>query len=94
MEGFAGFGDEFPIVGGGVEGQLEDAEGVGVSDFASGQRISEGAMVFAAGAGVSDFASGQRISEGAMVFAAGAGDESADAGRGEKILCAPTAAGV
>ena len=72
MERFAGFGDEFPIVGGGVEGQLEDAEGVGVADFASGQRISEGAMV----------------------FAAGAGDEFADAGRGEKILCAPTAAGV
>ncbi|HXZ11676.1 MAG TPA: hypothetical protein VEG64_04720 [Candidatus Sulfotelmatobacter sp.] len=46
-ECLAGFGDEIPIVGGDVEGQLEEPEAVGVAGFAGGQRVAEGAMIFA-----------------------------------------------
>jgi len=49
-ETFSGFGDELPIVGGRVQRELEDAVGVGVADFAVGDRDNKRAMTFSAGA--------------------------------------------
>jgi hypothetical protein len=49
-EALSGFGDEFPIVGGRVQRELEDAESVGVAGFAGAQRNDERAMISSAGA--------------------------------------------
>jgi len=49
-EGFAGFGEELPVVGVRMESEFEDAEGGGVADLGVGLGGAEGTMVFAAGA--------------------------------------------
>src|SRR5713101_3013009 len=49
-ETFSGFRDEFPIVGVGMQRELEDAERVGVADFAVENRDNKWAMTFSAGA--------------------------------------------
>lgn len=49
-EGFAGFGNELPIVTVGTQGQFEDTESVGVAQFAGCDDCSKGPLVLAAGA--------------------------------------------
>ena len=49
-EGFAGDGDELPVVAIGMEGQLEDSERAGFVGFAGGFDFGEGAGVLAASA--------------------------------------------
>ena len=49
-EGFAGFGNELPIVAIRPQGQFEDTESVGVAQFAVRDDCSEGPLVLAASA--------------------------------------------
>jgi hypothetical protein len=45
------FGDKFPVVALGVERKFQNAVGVRIADFASGQRRRERAMALATGTG-------------------------------------------
>ena len=50
MEGFAGFGDEFPVVALCVKSELEDAVRRPVADLTREQRLAERAVTLATGA--------------------------------------------